>query len=291
MRIAICVRGGIRTWDKCKGNILSLFKFQNAEVNWFFDTWDRNDYAINTYNDQKELVHTEHFTEQVTNERLDEIRADFDNAGAILVHIQKHDLDHKMQQAKSFARIVYLSNLSKRKHEAKLGLRYDVVVHIRPDILWTPDACLRVIQGILKSPATSNVVNLDPASHLVSAGYHINPMAKDLTGNPYEVLPTAEDRVFYGASNAIDTVASLYEKYEDLVDGARAPHICFANHCMRYGIFIMNIQETLFHLRPMNIEGVFIYDNTDNDFFNDLHTEQVKILQATYHAWYQIASE
>ena len=295
MRIAICVRGSLRSWDVCKHNIFQTFRNFPGEIDWFFDSWDVDAYTYyevfpgdNTCRAQR--IETELDVKTQTN-----IKIDFKKAGMKLVSFEIHKFDSTLNPALSFLRLIYLSNCSKRKIELMSNSRYDVVIQIRPDtvfkpIPWRDGHC---VENIIAS-AKSYGVNYSHKA--ITPGLKLRTFNEIAINDRYETIvsdvPGIPDFVFYGPSQVMDLLSSAYldakEKEEET--NFCFPHATLFKFLQRNGVIMYDNFLDVMIVRNMKIDGKYDYD-----YFKDNPKEVLEFSESFYNGvascsdvWYNL---
>lgn len=289
-RIAICVRGSIRTWEKCKFNIFNSLAFdESCEVDWFFDTWDLDRYTWRRYSGMVKLDEKP-VTTLVSPAIVESIKQDFRNYNKNLASINIHQSNTSLPPHKSFLKLIYLSNLSKRRYEHTNNFRYDCVVQIRPDAVYGSYGSSIIKVGTQRSEFMQNIVNYNTVNHKIlsriTSDVVVNFEGKSLTADQPHGLPQVEDQVFFGANSVIDMLSDLYMSLTDSEDNMLMPHITHAWYLQRYGVLISNLGASRI-IRDMVVDDVYDYSTISNDFFSNIDSPALQeILKQTEQCWY-----
>ena len=295
--IAVCVRGGLRTWDKCKTNIFKTCTFPDTEIDWFFDTWDSNWYEWRSYATTGEMLESQHRFYQLTNEKCEEIRNSFSSHNKNLVNLSVHTFKPPQHPHLSFLEIIYLSNLNKRKHELKTKRRYDLVLQIRPDCIYTDRSGYLIREGVITSEFVPNVINLNMQVNKYHNGFrqndrvhsdvYLDMAGKSLLTNGRVGLAQVEDQIFYGATNEIDMVSNLYPYLKGIRfhNNLTQAHNSHGWHIRRYGSFFGHGHCSRV-VRDLIIEEGYDYSSIPMDYFTDVGPEQHDMLDSVDAVWY-----
>lgn len=139
-RIAVVIRGQIRTWEYAKESIFAALEpFEEAHnVTYFFVTWDKS-YAT-MHRGTKTVLHL--FEKAENSEK---IKADFDGKNLAKIHVVDYDnaskklSSFKMNEEYEFISFIrFIANLVKQNYEIETGQDFDEVFEIRPDVFLLP---------------------------------------------------------------------------------------------------------------------------------------------------------
>lgn len=264
IKLAICVRGSLRTWDFCKHNIFNTFNFagHNVSVDWFFDTWDEDTFVKKTVTVDKKLVSETPVRRILDLNDVEKIKKDFAEHRQRLISVNLHRFESEMNPAESFLKLIFLSNMSKRMHELSNNMRYDIVLQIRPDtIYFTNPADFR---EIILSSAKFNAVNYSKRSYNAFGDFQGYCTLPDAPSSPFtsvEGIAPVPDFIFYGPSWAIDYLSSCWVAINESNKVKRFfPHATLYLHLRRANIVVANETETVHIIRNMEVVGVGTYD-------------------------------
>lgn len=259
-KIAICLRGSMRTWDACKLNIVDFFDFPNDEVTWFIDTWDVDTYSFYHLTHQGEIKSSEKRSEVLNQESLNEsLNGFFTAQGRNLGGIKYHSFDSKLNASKSFLKLIYLSNLSKREYEVRNNFKFDIVIQIRPDIIFTQNIfdLKQFYHSCIHESEHNNILN-----YQIREDRSFESFSKFLLNNPFEThaadVPAIPDFVFYGNSFVIDVLSFAYLTVKD--HEFCYPHASLFNHLAKYGMIIDKDSIHCHIVRNMIIDGSYEYN-------------------------------
>lgn len=129
MRIAISIRGEVRTWGVCKHGILSAIKkwALSHDVAVFFDSWESKGNVV----------------------AKEEIQADLISTNAILGGVFTHVQNTQEEGHLSYLRLNYLSLISRKRYELDTGSEFDLVFLCRPDIVLVGDPLIGIDDRLL----------------------------------------------------------------------------------------------------------------------------------------------
>lgn len=150
MKIAVCLNGQPRTWEKCYSRCMELLSPQ-GEVDFFFHMWDYNTLPsiLATYNGGIE-IQDECLPQEELKKIVDIIKPKkfiFESRKPISywntdIPIEKQFGNWSCEQFYS----LYYSSILKRCYELENDFRYDVVLRIRTDLLIQDDLTLMNIE-------------------------------------------------------------------------------------------------------------------------------------------------
>ena len=272
MKIAICVRGSVRSWDVCKHNIFQTFNSfpEECKLDWFFDTWDVDSFTHYDICPSDNTCKAQRIELEFTDEMAAGILTDFITAEMNLISFNAHSFDAQMNPSLSFLKLIYLSNLSKRSIELMNNFKYDVVIQIRPDTVfkpssWINDDCAKNIMDSGKHFGLnySNQVK-KPGQKLncfneISVNDRFATVASDVPGIP--------DFAFYGPSAVIDLLSSAYidAKKKEEETNICFPHATLFNFLQRYGVIMYDHFLDVMIVRNMRIDGKYEYEYFKNN--------------------------
>jgi len=121
MKIAVCIRGELRTWFKAKDNIFSMFP---KDADYFFTTWNK---VHNPYLEKVEYPDINEITESFKDRNLVEIKV-------LPLKIDNSIIADKISLL--MATQMFECNMLKKKNELKHSFVYDYVFCIRPDVIY-----------------------------------------------------------------------------------------------------------------------------------------------------------
>jgi len=275
-RIAICMRGSLRTWDVCKKSIFYHFdfsKYSDVQVDWFFDAWDTDGYTYYDIDPETKEAKAERVIAPLDTKTLsDQLWADFREANRNLVTINFHKFDAELSPAESFMKLVYLSNISKRSRELCTNSRYDVVVQIRPDVIYkfiehsvfhNPDDYRYGLDYFRESVIESKdhyVLNYEKKISEIKHVRQFSSVFLDPLFNTVAAdIPPANDIVFFGKSQVIDVVSECYKFVKEKKNPDVFPHATIFQYLSKYGIIINDFCPTWQIVRNMKIRGKYDY--------------------------------
>ena len=295
LRLAICIRGNVRTWEKCKNNIFKIMNFSDfCEVDWFFDTWDRDSWPDISFSSDFELITRKQMITAVDDTMILSIKNDFYarnlNLIACLVHFDDTaDCGPFVSQNK----LIYLSNLSKRKHEIKIKKLYDVVLQIRPDCVYDEHVGNLIKNGIKTSAFTSGVINIPGVHNEINDELRCDifmkpnlPSSQLLAGGPSK-LPLAYDLIFYGPNNEINMLSDCYLELKDkrYHSNFNMGHTGTAWYIRKYGTFLKH-GHAVHIIRKIKIDNFYSYEDMSEDFLTDIDIEKQNLIGKLNNVFY-----
>ena len=186
-RIAVCFSGQLRHWRTAVNNIKKFFEFkhphpvtgQKVQTDYFVHTWD-----INTWR----LPKTDHsIYEERPHDDMDDFCEAYNPISYILEEWDKESFPLAWDPMfYSFER----SLLLKRDHEIRNGFDYDIVIKVRPDVVYNPAVKFPIGRVW---PMTCYTVT--PVSRLT---FEFN-------------YPNFDDVMFYGDSPTMDAISDIYD--------------------------------------------------------------------------------
>ena len=130
MKIAVCIRGELRTWKSCYENIFNTFP---VDTDYFFTTWNQNH---NPLTNKIEKVIEEDIVKTFSNRNLVDIE---------IVPFAYPANKIILPASYYMAYLWYKSSQLKRKHEIKNKFEYDCVIGIRPDVVYAEKFGMEII--------------------------------------------------------------------------------------------------------------------------------------------------
>lgn len=129
-KTAVCFSGQLRTWRHCVPFIKAFFEQPGVEVDYFIHAWDYNSVKFKGIYEPTSLISQAEWSEVIDVYRPKGFVLDSKEARAGL--IKEYNWSSLFY---SFMRSIRL----KREHELARGFKYDVVVKVRPDMVYHPD--------------------------------------------------------------------------------------------------------------------------------------------------------
>jgi hypothetical protein len=210
MKIAICLHGESRTWEKCLPSLDKFFKESGYEIYYFGHTWTINTWKRTDGSTDNIILDTVALDAEMLLTGLRDalpfadLKVDSSNAPLVNTFIQVCDSSgphadriNNYPNAWNWAPMSYSTmycNHLKRKYEMEHNMIFDAVVSTRFDVCF--------------NPATDFRNNLP---HLISENTIYTLSSIFYT----EFMQHAIDDVFYfGSSSTIDTIDSFYRIYQ-----------------------------------------------------------------------------
>lgn len=297
IRLAICIRGNIRSWDKCKNNIFKIFNdTESFEIDWLFDTWDVNIWPKLTFTSDEVLLHRDQLRSPITDSIMSSIKNDFSSNNLNLVSCTKHpSIGSVIEPFNSYLNLIYLSNLSKRKQELKIKKTYDVVLQIRPDCIYSEHVGTLIKDGLKLLAFTTSILNLrggdekSDSDEIKSDIFFRTASATHglLAGGPTKTMPLAYDLVFYGSNVEINMLSDCFlavknmRHYSNLIMG----HSSHAWYIRKYGTFLKHGHEVNI-IRNIEVDKLYSYNELSEDFFTDCTDTHRKLLERLHRLFY-----
>ena len=190
MKIAICLSGQPRTWEKCYPQWMDIFKDQ-GEIDFFFHFWDYNTLpsilrTVNGHRELKDELLTENEQQHII-ETLAPKKFLFEGRKPIVYWNSTLPDDKQFGgwTKEQFYSLYYVSHL-KRSYEVEHNFQYDVVIRMRADLWFDHKHEL-----------------ISPAPNTVYTGH----CGVDSTFNTYRV----GDVFYYADSPTFDQMALFYK--------------------------------------------------------------------------------
>jgi hypothetical protein len=295
LRLAICIRGNVRSWNKCKNNIFKIFDYSDSfEVDWFFDTWHRDSWPNLIFSSDFKLVEKKQVIEPIDDVIISSIKKDFDNNNLNLISCTAHfddtgDYGHFISQNK----LMYLSNLSKRKHEIKIKKLYDVVLQIRPDCVYDENMGILVKDGLTTLAFTSGFINMPGGCKDTKDELNCDIFMRPTTSSPQLIaggpskLPLAYDLIFYGPNDEINMLSDCFLEIKDMKHFSNLimGHTSTAWYIRRYGTFLKH-SHTVHIVRRIKIDNFYSYEEMSEDFLTDFTNEKHDLLAKLNNVFY-----
>ena len=287
LRLAICIRGNVRTWEKCKNNIFKIMNFSDfCEVDWFFDTWHQDSWPDLSFSSDFKLIKRKQIIESIDDTMGLSIQNDFNTRNLNLVSCNVHFDDTAAQgHFISQNKLMYLSNLSKRKHEIKIKKLYDVVLQIRPDCVYDDHMGSLVKDGLKTLAFTAGFINMpggckDKTNEVVCDIFMKPTIPSQLIAGGQSRLPLAYDLIFYGPNNEINMLSDCYLELKDMRHHSNLVmgHTSTAWYIRKYGNFLKH-SHTVHIIRKIKIDNFYSYEEMSEDFLTDL-TQEKQVLIA-----------
>ena len=297
MKIAICIRGSLRTWDVCKHTIFKMYDFSKCsvvpEVDWFFDIWDNDSFTYYELDENLETIKAERVVSLLDADDLEQkIRNDFAMANAHLTNFNLHKFDPDLNPAESFLKLVNLANLSKRMYELSGNFKYDVVLQIRPDVCTyyeNDDAKMDYVRESIIESRHHYILNYEknleekvPVFNDVQLNDRYDTWVSDVPGIP--------DTIFYGKSQIIDLLSNAYLYLKNKDEPFIFPHASLYLFLQKYGVIMNSFTPEWKIVRNMKIAGKYDYQKyVDNpELVTDPQSDFSNSLRSCSSIWYDL---
>lgn len=288
--IAICIRGQIRTWDKCKSNIFKTFEHleRTANVYWFFISWELHDYP--KYFFRTDTAGAVKFKQvSKTSTIVDHAIVNHDFIGR-RVMTRLLPFDPSLTQSASFAKLCSNASNIILDFSIQHGVDFDAVVMIRPDVIFMhshQDNARILCNNILLSDRywvlnfNQNLLEKDGRA---IRNYMHCPIDNKFPSKAADSW-AFNDLIYYGAPGMIDLIHDAYHKikYQYLSDSEIYPHAAFGNQCARFGISVHATMVNAIIIRDISYPG-FNFTTDFNAETIDINNEYFKF---TTSAWYE----
>lgn len=270
MRIAICIRGSLRSWDVCKHNIFQTFRTLPGEIDWFFDTWDVDAFTHYEIFPSDNTCKAKRVEIELDAKTKANVRIDFKIAEMNLVSFETHEFDSSLNPALSFLKLIYLSNNSKRRVELMSNSKYDIVIQIRPDTVFTPLQWKenRCVENIL---ASAKHYGINYGHKAITPSLKLRTFNEIAINDRYETIvsdvPGIPDFAFYGPSQVIDLLSSAYIDAKDKEEETNScfPHSTLFKFLQRHGVIMYDNFLDVMIVRNMKIDGRYEYEYFKNN--------------------------
>ena len=288
-KIAICIRGHIRTWDKCKDNIFQTFKHLEsvADVRWFFISWDVQNFPKYYFDVDESLgsiKYSEDSTEFVDTD-LSSIENDFQ--GHHLAQIKCVEFKKERHGAESFMFLSLAASHCIEDYEFHHNVNFDAIAVIRPDVRYktTTKNILDMCDGIYNS---NNHWALNATLNTVGKGRQYVSAVPCPINNRFSAKSedswAFQDLIYFGNPGVVNLLHDAYYKNKSRFSSAADifPHATYGIHCMRYGIPALPILTGPIIIRDINYNGFDFQRDFDADI-TDINTMYYKL---TTNLWY-----
>jgi|688.fasta_scaffold10918_9 hypothetical protein len=214
LKIAICVSGQLRTWDKCYQNIFKLIKKLerlDSNVHFFCHSWnfdsDSNPIIVNTGKDEIIPYDTETLNKVLsTYKPKDHLFESYEKNQQVVDYIKKagHKYKNKTPIAWSSQQFYSLMRAAemKRKYEIDNGFEYDVCIRLRYDQYIQENEIDYIISMILnvKSNTVFTMHNRPhetyPFTIYGDVFWICNSLTYDKIASFYRALPSIDNNLF-----------------------------------------------------------------------------------------------
>lgn len=178
MKVAVCISSELRFFDMCHKNIANFFK--NYSVDYFIHGWDNK--TILNHGDEKN--NNSYHMEDLSQEKINLVSMLYEPKKIKIEKKPHFDFPIAHSQFYSF----YASHSLMEEYVKETNTKYDVVVKIRPDLIWDPKLSFHTNQ-------------FDPTTlYITHSGMNIG-MGAIIT----------LDRFFYGSPAIMKKMSSLYD--------------------------------------------------------------------------------
>ena len=203
--IAISFRGMLRTWDKCKSNIFTVFKEleQNYCVVYFVDTWDKQLFQQFIHDADNKTI-TEISRREIKAETLKmKLLSDFSGKKIVLTF---HSSDPADFNAEAYSKICYLNSLSVSKYEIENNIKFDFSVNLRTDLWFEhPEHVSSILMSAVnKNPKKWMISDLITNDSDVYDHFPVSNIFNRLGG------PMAQDQFLFGPTDLVKFVDDHY---------------------------------------------------------------------------------
>lgn len=182
-KVAVCLSGQLRTFKTAAPGILRYFERLNPD--YFIHTWTHNTWRGKDADKKLDLAPS-----PIPAEDFDKL-LEFYKPIKHIIEPYKH-FYYEVGVSQQYSNLKSMT--LRQQHEQEQGFKYDIVVKCRPDIIWN---------SIEVFPFSTIKDNTFYASHV------------DRTSNPNHHYTF--DRIYFGTSETMDTVADLYYKTATLI--------------------------------------------------------------------------
>lgn len=175
MKIAVCLSGQLRTAPMCGRRIVDFF--ENYDVDYFIHTW-KQEFEFTRNSDR---LNVKNFLKDVDESKFEAVKSIFNPKKSKWEDSITFVLPSAQPQQYSF----YQANELRKQYEKESGIKYDLVVKLRFDIIWEPKKSFSVPE------------NFDDSSLYVSMI------------DTSQVHPRLLDRFFFCGPSTMDELAKI----------------------------------------------------------------------------------
>lgn len=187
-----------------------------------------------------------------------------------LVSFTTHEFDASLNPSLSFLKLIYLSNLSKRSVELSSNAKYDLVIQIRPDIVFKPNSW--EINNCVKNICSAkDKFGLNYNDSVKTPGQKLKCFSEvqieDRFGTIVSDVPGIPDFSFYGPSQVLDLLSSAYidAKRKEEETNFCFPHATLFSFLQKYGVIMYDYFLDVMIVRDMRIKGKYEYEYFKNN--------------------------
>lgn len=281
-KIAIVIRGQVRTWNFAKHSIFEALKpFEEAhDVVYFFVTWDKSYVPFH-----KGAKNVSHLFEN--KEELSSIAADFSERvlGKFLVlnydEVKAKSIkDLRLNEEYEYISFIrYAANLVKQNYEIENQLTFDEVIELRPDIFLLPQDYDQMLELALNN--THKPFSVSLFGNLLISDIEVSR----------DKGPFVNDVVWISDSLTSDIICSeflaLKESKRRYVDSMN-PHAIAADYLMNCKIIVLDNAQNYFKSYGI-VRPIEFIKNAGIDF-NDISMATLTKIEAA-NASFQFAKE
>jgi hypothetical protein len=214
LKIAICVSGQLRTWDKCYQNIFKLIKKLerlDSNVHFFCHSWnfdsDSNPIIVNTGKDEIIPYDTETLNKVLsTYKPKDHLFESYEKNQQVVDYIKKagHKYKNKTPIAWSSQQFYSLMRAAemKRKYEIDNGFEYDVCIRLRYD-QYIQENEIDYITSMILNVKSNTVFTMHNRPHETypftiygDVFWICNSLTYDKIASFYRALPSIDNNLF-----------------------------------------------------------------------------------------------
>lgn len=280
MKIAVCIHGESRTWEKCAPSIRHFFEGDKSfDVTYFGHSWTRNSWKKYTADVFNEYVYEDLDGDTLHNAMISKIpfaKLKID----IPLSIDIEDIPRQVikEETSSFETLVnrampwqwnsisysaMLSNFLKQQYEIENDMRFKLVVQVRFDECFNPECTF----GRYLRPGIRENVIYTEVSHR----------------NKEFMMQSVNDAFYYGTSRTMDLIESFYRVYHNgtffnLVD---ANYFDGAYKSVGYGALIYK-WATMKNIYPEHLGPVYCAVLRENTKVKDVMTEYNEIVRESF---------
>lgn len=225
MRIAVCISGQPRTWNKCYQTWNNLFSKFDAEVDYFYHLWD--------FNSLPQILND--LTPQpVSQQELDDIQSvlkpkkflieNYEKSMKVMNDIRDAGRKYPLSggtpvhwSGSQFYSIMRASQL-KRSYELENNIEYDVCFKMRTDLYFTPMVIHHFVNEF-ETPAINTIYSchnshsgIFPPFRIGDIFYYSNSITFDVLSEFYRFLPIVGIRPFGHDDNPPEVPFTFYIK-------------------------------------------------------------------------------
>ena len=219
LKIAICMSGQLRTWDKCYQNIFKIvnkLERKEASIDFFCHSWDfeseSSPVVANTGNDEV-FIHNEETLDKVltTYRPKDYLFENYEKNQYVVDFIKKEGYKYKNQtpitwSSQQFYSMMRASEI-KRKYEIENNLQYDVCIRLRYD-QYIPESQMDYIISMIFSVEKNTVMTMHNRPHSTypftvygDVFWISDSLTYDKIAMFYKSLPTIDHKLFKEGTN------------------------------------------------------------------------------------------